>query len=68
VTSRCSGAYSGYSSASTVSGIVVAPPVGAIGCCSGCFSASPILTVIATVVVTTVAAVVLLHCQVCQLL
>ncbi len=64
MTSRCSGAYSGCCSASTVSGIVVAPPVGAIGCCSGCFKASPVAAVIATVVVTTVAAVVLLQCQV----
>ncbi len=30
-----------------MSGIVVAPTIGAIGCYSGCFSASPVAAVIA---------------------
>ncbi len=63
IASYCSGDYSGCCSASTLSGIVVAPTMGVIGCCSGCFRASPVAEVIAAVG-PIVAAVVLQQCQV----
>jgi hypothetical protein len=44
--------------------IVVAPTMGAIGCCSGCFGAYPVAALIAAAVVPTMAAVVLLQSQV----